>query len=99
MKLLIGVFLIVFYLAGCETKNNTTATLQPQLRPHCQFPEPGNLFPEHLIEKGDTTVTDYTKDISFIKIINDDHFAFLSHDAKSAPDSAKNLMPAVEVIL
>ena len=32
-----------------------------------------------LIEKGDTTVTDYTKDRSFIKIINDSHFAFLSH--------------------
>jgi len=33
-----------------------------------------------LIEKGDTTVTDYTKGKSFIKIINDDHFAFLTHD-------------------
>nr|WP_310587291.1 hypothetical protein [Fibrella aquatilis] len=32
------------------------------------------------IEKGDTTVTDYTKDQSFIKIINDTHFAFLKHD-------------------
>jgi hypothetical protein len=33
-----------------------------------------------LIEKGDTVVTDYTKGKSFIKIINDDHFAFLTHD-------------------
>lgn len=32
-----------------------------------------------LIEKGDTTITDYTKDRSFIKIINDSHFAFLQH--------------------
>ena len=32
-----------------------------------------------LIEKGDTVVTDYTIDKSFIKIINDSHFAFLSH--------------------
>ena len=32
-----------------------------------------------LIEKGDTVVTDYIKDRSFIKIINDSHFAFLSH--------------------
>ena len=32
-----------------------------------------------LIEKGDTIVTDYTKDRSFIKIINDSHFAFLNH--------------------
>lgn len=33
-----------------------------------------------LIEKGDTTITDYTKDREFIKIINDTHFAFLGHD-------------------
>jgi hypothetical protein len=32
-----------------------------------------------LIEKGDTVVTDYTTDRSFIKIINDSHFSFLSH--------------------
>ena len=32
-----------------------------------------------LIEKGDTMVTDYTKGRSFIKIINDSHFAFLNH--------------------
>jgi hypothetical protein len=35
-----------------------------------------------LIEKGDTTVTDYTKNLSFIKIINDTHFAFLQHDTR-----------------
>jgi len=31
------------------------------------------------IAKGDTTVTDYTKDQEMIKIINDTHFAFLNH--------------------
>lgn len=33
-----------------------------------------------LIEKGDTVSTDYTKEVSFIKIINDTHFAFIQHD-------------------
>jgi hypothetical protein len=33
-----------------------------------------------LIENNDTTVTDYTRGKEFIKIINDNHFAFLSHD-------------------
>ena len=33
-----------------------------------------------IVEKGDTTVTDYTKDQSFIKIISDTHFAFFKHD-------------------
>jgi hypothetical protein len=32
-----------------------------------------------IIEKGDTTITDYTKDRSFIKIINETHFSFLQH--------------------
>jgi hypothetical protein len=41
-----------------------------------------------LIEHGDTTVTDYTKGISFIKIINDTHFAFLQHDLNKGKDSA-----------
>ena len=41
-----------------------------------------------LVEKGDTTVTDYTKKMSFIKIINDTHFAFLQHDLNKGKDSA-----------
>lgn len=41
-----------------------------------------------LIEKGDTTVTDYTKKLSFIKIINASHFAFLNHDVDKGKDSA-----------
>ena len=40
-----------------------------------------------LIEKGDTTVTDYTKKLSFIKIINKTHFAFLQHDLNKGKDS------------
>jgi hypothetical protein len=42
-----------------------------------------------LVEKNDTTVTDYTKGREFIKIINDTHFAFLSHDLNKGkgPDS------------
>jgi hypothetical protein len=40
-----------------------------------------------LIEKGDTTVTDYTGDVSMIKIINATHFAFLNHDLKKGTDS------------
>ncbi len=41
-----------------------------------------------VIEKGDTIVTDYTKNISFLKIINDTHFAFLQHDLNKGKDSA-----------
>lgn len=41
-----------------------------------------------LTENGKTTVTDYTKDKSFIKIINEDHFSFLGHDLVKGKDSA-----------
>ena len=40
-----------------------------------------------IIEKGDTTITDYTRNVSFIKIINDTHFAFLQHDLNKGKDS------------
>jgi hypothetical protein len=39
------------------------------------------------IEKGDTTITDYTRASSMIKIINKSHFAFLNHDIAKGKDS------------
>lgn len=42
-----------------------------------------------IIEKTDTTTTDYTGNKSFIKIINDSHFAFLLHDTHGNEDSLK----------
>jgi hypothetical protein len=64
----------------------------------CQQNEPANseqiqlngtwqLISGTLIEKGDTTVTDYTRGIQMIKIINDSHFAFLNHDLNKGKDS------------
>lgn len=41
-----------------------------------------------IVEKGETTTTDYTKGKSFIKIINASHFAFLMHDLNKGKDSA-----------
>ncbi len=40
-----------------------------------------------VIENGDTVLTDYTKNTSFIKIINKTHFAFLQHDLHKGKDS------------
>jgi hypothetical protein len=47
-----------------------------------------------IIEKGDTTITDYTKDKSFIKIINDSHFSFTLHDLTKGKDSANAVFSA-----
>lgn len=38
------------------------------------------------VSKGETSFTDYTKDQEMIKIINDDHFAFLKHNLKPDKD-------------
>src|SRR4051812_14499082 len=40
------------------------------------------------IEKNDSTITDYTKDKSFIKVINATHFSFMGHDLNKGKDSA-----------
>lgn len=40
-----------------------------------------------LIENGDTMVTGYTNNVSFIKIINNTHFAFIHHDLNKGADS------------
>lgn len=45
-----------------------------------------------LIEKGDTTVTDYSRDRSMIKIINESHFAFLNHDLAHGKDSTASFV-------
>lgn len=70
--------LALIVLIGCST--NTTKS-----------PVVGTwkLLNGRLIEKGDTTVTDYTQGQSFIKVINDTHFAFMLHDLNPATDSLK----------
>ena len=45
-----------------------------------------------LIEKGDTTKTDYTTDRSMIKVINASHFAFLNHDLNHGKDSTASFV-------
>jgi hypothetical protein len=62
---------------------------KPESKKHELLPITGTwkLLSGTLIEKSDTTVTDYTKNVSFIKIINDTHFAFLQHDLNKGKDS------------
>ena len=77
MKLVATVAIISIILLSCETKK-------------AGLPINGTwkLITGTLIENNNTTVTDYTKDKSFIKIINDSHFSFLGHDLKKGADSA-----------
>lgn len=84
MKIKIGFVLIATTLLSCEGKMENKASKPSQI------PVAGTwkLITGMLIEKGDTVTTDYTKNISFIKIINDTHFAFLQHDLNKGKDSA-----------
>jgi hypothetical protein len=82
MKKQICFAIIFMILISCNTSDQNTK--------QATIPIQGTwkLLTGTLIEKGDTTVTDYTKGIEFIKIINDTHFAFLSHDLSKGNDSA-----------
>lgn len=84
MKRRITLLFIVASLMACETKKEGNKTDLSEV------PIEGTwkLITGTLIEKGDTTNTDYTRDKSFIKIINDTHFAFLNHDLNKGEDTA-----------
>jgi hypothetical protein len=84
MKRRIEFILISFILVSCGkgTEDKTAKLTSNQINGTWQ------LVKAILIDKGDTTVTDYTKNISFIKVINETHFAFLQHDLNKGKDSA-----------
>ena len=84
MKRIIIFLAATIIIASCKTKQPITTAAQPGL------PIEGTwkLLTGVLIEKGDTTITDYTHKLSFIKIINADHFSFLNHDLNKGKDSA-----------
>jgi len=84
MKNVKAAFPAIFLLAAC-----TAGTVKTD-SPSSSLPIAGTwqLISGTTIEKNDTTVTDYTQKISFIKIINADHFAFLKHDLNKGKDTA-----------
>lgn len=84
MKSRFGFVFLTILLISCNTKTSEDSS-KPTPKP---IVGTWRLITGTVIEKSDTTVTDYTKNISFIKIINDTHFAFLQHDLKKGKDSA-----------
>ena len=82
MKRSIVLLLISFILHSCGEESKIPQQTAKPITGTWQ------LIKGTLIEKGDTTVTNYTKNTSFIKIINNTHFAFLQHDLNKGKDSA-----------
>jgi hypothetical protein len=74
-------FLVIGLIYACNPKPSETETNQIPLEGTWK------LISGTLIEKGDTVVTDYTRSVSFIKIINKTHFSFLKHDLNKGKDS------------
>jgi hypothetical protein len=83
MKKLLFLLSLSTFLASCGNKMNSSES-------GANVPVMGTwrLISGTLIENGDTTVTGYTKNASFIKIINNTHFAFLHHDLSQGKDSS-----------
>jgi hypothetical protein len=81
-KLLLFLFLPVIVLSCTEQQKK-----EAEMKNEPDIQGTWKLLSGTLIEKGDTVVTDYTKTMSFVKIINDTHFAFLKHDLNKGKDS------------
>lgn len=84
MKIIIRILILGIILSSCVGKNQSKSTGQTSPVVAGTW----KLISGTTIEKGDTTVTYYSKNLSFIKIINDSHFAFLEHDLTKGKDSA-----------
>lgn len=80
----IVVLILLSALAACNSNNKPAAPLTGTWQ----------LLTGTIIEKNDTTVTDYTKDKKFIKVINDSHFSFLGHDLTQGKDSVNAFFSA-----
>lgn len=83
MKIITATIIISMFAISCKP-NVEDETLKPGAR---AIVGTWQLVKGTLIEKDDTVITDYRKSASFIKIINDTHFAFLHHDLNKGKDS------------
>jgi hypothetical protein len=83
MKKTIGFIVISAILVSCGANRHKEKPNQAALALSGTW----QLVSGTLIEKDDTVITDYTKKLSFIKIINATHFAFLKHDLNKGKDS------------
>jgi hypothetical protein len=81
IRIIYSFFLIAAICNGC-------ATSERHEKPSSPIIGTWKLITATVIEKGDTTVTDFTETTSFIKIINESHFAFLHHDLAGGKDSS-----------
>mgnify|MGYP003526047343 CR=1 FL=1 len=87
MKRLIAFAIAAILIPSCNEEQKPASSMKVKEN---KLPIEGawKLLTGTLIEKGDTSITDYTKKLSFIKIINATHFAFINHDLSKGKDTA-----------
>lgn len=76
IKTSLAIALAAAVLFSCNSNSKPSETKEQKLTVEGTW----QLLQGTLTEKGKATVTDYTKDQKFIKIINGDHFSFMDHD-------------------
>jgi hypothetical protein len=77
MNRVLAVIVVISLITSCQ-KNS---------KPETSIIGTWKLISGTVIEKNDTTFTDYTQNKNAIKIINDTHFSFLNHDLNKGKDS------------
>lgn len=84
MNTRIKIIILCVALVSCNIKTQNEEEKQTDI----QIVGTWQLISGTTIENGDTVVTNYKNNVSFIKIINDTHFAFLKHDLSKGKDSS-----------
>lgn len=74
---------VCLMVLGCQTPSGPSSSALP-------VQGTWRLITGTVVTKGVPAVTDYTRGKSFIKIINDSHFAFLTHDVNVPRDSSNH---------
>jgi hypothetical protein len=83
MKFRFGIVPILLCFVACESRE----PVQKPSRSPLPIEGTWQLISGTTIQKTDTTVTDYTKNRKFLKIIHDGHFAFVGHDLNKGKDT------------
>ena|ERR1700712_2927927 len=91
MKYLLLLFAVSFaYACSPAPEKQAEATSERKSDTSLSLAGTWRLVSGYIITKGDSAFTDYTKNQRMIKILNNDHFAFLKHDVEVKKDSSNH---------
>ncbi len=83
-SIFVCITIVCLFMLSCNTQTTAKEDIKKTALP---LQGTWKLLKGIIVDKGDTVTTDYTGNKSFIKIINNSHFAFLLHDVNKGKDS------------